>query len=119
MKALILAFSALAGILALMSVSTARAAGEFMHEGTVVSAGGGSLVFTDLAGKQMTFKVADSVPVTINGHMAKLHALKEGMRIRVTVTKDDQLLAVNTVDDKKFATSSGICLVRLLGDALD
>jgi hypothetical protein len=87
--------------------TSAHGADELMREGTVVSASGGSLVFTDMAGKQVTFKVAETVPVTINGHMAKLSALKAGMRIRVTVTQDDTVKAVNTIDDHKFAAQTG------------
>ncbi len=93
-----------------MTLATrARAADELMREGTVISASGGSLVFTDMAGKQVTFKVAETVPVTIDGHMAKLSALKSGMRIRVTVTQDDTVKAVNTIDDHKYADQTGYC----------
>ena len=92
-------------------------------EGTVVSAAGGSLTFTDMVGKQITFKVADNVPVTVNGQMAKLSALKAGMRIRVTLTPDEQVKAVTTMDDHKLPTAvASLGLLGpagMMGDALD
>ena len=105
-----------------MSSAAVRAADEQMREGTVVSAGGGSLVFTDMAGKQVSFKVPDSVPVTINGHMAKLNGLKAGMRIRVTLNQDEQCKAVNTLDDHKLIAldeSAAIAGLREAGHAVN
>lgn len=115
----LLTFGLLAGALAVTFAAAARADDETMHEGTVVSAGGGTLVLTDMAGKQLTFKVPDSVPVTINGHIAKLNALKVGTRVRATVTRDDMVKAVNTIDDRKLAVSSALYRAGIPGDPLD
>ena len=59
MKTSILLLACSAALAMMFSFHRARAADELMREGTVISAGGGSLVFTDMAGKQVTFKVAE------------------------------------------------------------
>lgn len=70
------------------------------HEGMVVSAADGKLVMmTD--GKEHSHKVAASVPVTVNGKVAKLEDLKKGMQIKVSTDKDGNVLSVATVDAKK------------------
>ena len=71
------------------------------HDGTVVSAGMGALAMKDDQGKEHRHKIDESVEITVNGKPAVLDDLKAGMKIRVTMDKDNRVLSVSTRDDEK------------------
>jgi len=93
-------FLCVAGLLTAMLVSTATAEGEKTHEGVVVSAGAGKLVMTT-DGKEHAHKVSATTKITVNGKPGKLDDLKKGMKIKVMTDKEDEVLSISTVDDKK------------------
>ena len=97
------------GPMGLAGSAVGQAVEETMHEGTVVSISGNTLVMADLGGKQAQYHVADSAQVTINGNLAKLSDLKPRMRIRVMTNKVGEVTVINTVDDvKRTAPGTGL-----------
>ncbi len=78
------------------------------REGSVVSAGKGSLAIVELAnGRQLTFDVGDHVPIIISGKHGKLEELSEGTPVRVTLGAKAEVVAVTTIAPSAAVVSSG------------
>jgi len=69
---------------------TAQAADAGTQDGKVVSITGDKLVVADKDGKESTYTLAATAKVTCDGTAGKATDLKPGMKIRVTMSKDEK-----------------------------
>jgi len=76
-----------------------------MLEGTVVSAGQGSLAMKDAAGKSHSFKVEVATKITFHGKPGKLEEFQPGMPVLVTRGAENKLLALSTIDEIKLVSN--------------
>jgi len=72
------------------------------HDGSVVSVDFGKLVLLERPGKQVTYTVADTVPITVMGKEVRLQDLKQGLQVRVTLDPKGEVAAITTVDPVKI-----------------
>jgi len=80
------------------------AADAHTQDGKVVSIAGDKLVVADKDGKESTYALAADAKVTCDGTVSKASDLKPGMKIRVTMNKDEKA-AVSRIEalDKNAA----------------
>ncbi len=72
------------------------------HDGSVISVDLGKLVLLERPGKQVTYTVADTVPITVMGREVRLKDLKQGLQVRVTLNAKGEVAAITTVDPVKI-----------------